>query len=164
VLMSERLKADFTAYPAVANQVRTNLGLAMAVPNVINQPSICLTKASGPYYLAGTNVRGKFGSLWTDGQPERVGITTVLGPNAPGCSDNATLDGTADAVNIVLPPSSSHTGGVNVAFADGSVRFMTDSIDTGNTNVPQSTSGPSNYGVWGSLGSKSGGDVSSGDN
>ncbi|MGN6134449.1 MAG: DUF1559 family PulG-like putative transporter [Aureliella sp.] len=159
VLMSERLKGDFTAYPTVANQISTRVGLAMAVPNVANQPSLCLTKAAGPYYAAGVSVRGKFGSLWTDGQPERVGFTTVLAPNAPGCSDNTALDGTADAVNVVIPPSSNHTGGVNAALADGSVRFISSSIDTGNLNVAQTASGPSNYGVWGSMGSKNGGDI-----
>lgn len=164
IIMSERLKADFTAYPTVANQVPVRLGVAQAVPNVVAQPGICLTRASGTYFNAGVQVRGKFGSLWTDGQPERVGFTTVLAPNAPGCSDNGNLDGTADAVNVVLPPTSNHTGGVNAALADGSVRFISNSIDTGNLNAAQTASGPSVYGVWGAMGSKSGGDLVSIDN
>jgi hypothetical protein len=43
---------------------------------------------------------------------------------------------------------------------DGSVRFFTDNIDTGNlTAQPNLVSGPSPYGVWGAVGSKSGGEA-----
>ena len=44
-------------------------------------------------------------------------------------------------------------------MADGSVRFVSDNIDTGNTAVTSVTFGPSPYGVWGAMGSKSGGDA-----
>jgi len=85
----------------------------------------------------------------------------VLAPNAPGCTDDANPN--ADSVNLVVPPSSNHTGGVNIARADGSIQFISSSIDTGNVNsgVVQPTSGPSLYGVWGALGSKSGGETAS---
>ncbi len=55
--------------------------------------------------------------------------------------------------------ASQHTGGVNAAMADGSVRFISDSIDAGNQGLPQVLSGPSPYGVWGALGSRDGGEV-----
>jgi hypothetical protein len=103
-------------------------------------------------------VKGRFGSLWTDGQAERVGFTAVLAPNSPSCTDDA--NGNADSVNVILPPSSNHPGGVLAAMADGAVRFISETIDTGNLGVAQPANGPSNYGVWGSLGSKDGGDVS----
>jgi len=157
VLMSERLKADFGLTTVVANQIQTGLGTATSITNLANQPNLCLTTTSGSFFNAGQVVKGRFGTLWTDGQAERVGITTVLAPNKPSCTDDANVN--ADSVNVIIPPSSRHTGGVNVAFADGSVRFMTDSIDCGNLGVVQPASGPSNYGVWGSLGSKSGGDI-----
>ncbi len=47
-----------------------------------------------------------------------------------------------------IPPRSFHTGGVNVGFCDGSVRFVKDSI---------------NLVTWKALGSKAGGEVISAD-
>jgi prepilin-type processing-associated H-X9-DG protein len=58
--------------------------------------------------------------------------------------------------------TSEHPGGVQVALADGSVRFVSETVDTGNLSVvapPHNQTGPSPYGVWGSLGTRSGGET-----
>ncbi len=55
--------------------------------------------------------------------------------------------------------ASFHTGGVHVVMADGAVRFISNNIDCGNKSAPEVTSGPSPYGVWGALGTKSSGEV-----
>ncbi len=52
----------------------------------------------------------------------------------------------------------------SVALADGSVRFVSESIDTGNLAVvaPLATAGGlSPYGVWGAMGTRSGGESTS---
>ena len=159
IAVSERLKSSFGLSTAVANQFKNQLGIAIAVPNIIANPGLCRTRSSGQYFLPGTRVKGTFGSLYTDGQAERVGFNTVLPPNSPGCTDD-TNTCCADAVNAVLPAGSNHTGGVNAAYADGSIHFISNSIDSGNVNsgIAQPTSGPSLYGVWGALGSKAGGE------
>ncbi len=134
----------------------------MNVAGVIDAPRLCLTQATGTHFNAGISVKGRFGSLWTDGQPERVGFNTILPPNAPGCEQNG--NGNADSNDVILPASSRHTGGVNIGLADGSVRFISQSIDTGNLNIRQPDSGLSVYGVWGAMGSKEGGETVSLDN
>jgi prepilin-type N-terminal cleavage/methylation domain-containing protein/prepilin-type processing-associated H-X9-DG protein len=159
IVFSERLRANFGLTTVAANQIEVGLGTATSIAGMTSAPRLCLTAASGRYFTAGQVVKGRFGSLWTDGQAERVSFNTVLAPNSPGCTDDA--NGNADSHNLALPASSRHTGGVNVGLADGSVRFISQSIDTGNLNLPQPDSGFSVYGVWGALGSKTGGEVSS---
>lgn len=161
IAFSERLKADFGISSVAANQIENSIGTAVGIANMTNVPRLCLTVSTGRHFTAGRQVKGRFGSLWTDGQPERVAFNTILPPNSPSCTDDSNVN--ADSVNIVLPASSRHTGGVNVGISDGSVRFVSQSIDTGNLNITQPDSGASNYGAWGSLGSKSGGDINNSD-
>ena len=156
ILMSERLKASFGNRTAAQGEIDSVVGYAIGVSGMATAPSMCYTVTDGSYFAAGTTVRGEFGSNWSDGQPESTGFNTVLPPNAPSCVDDG--DGN-DAVNSVFPPSSRHPGGANCLLGDGSVRFISETIDSGDTTSVQPDSGPSVYGVWGALGSKAGGET-----
>ncbi len=164
ITFSERLKANFGITNVVANQIETVIGTATSAANILTAPATCYNTANGRYFNAGQLVKGRFGSLWTDGQSERVCFNTILPPNKPSCTSdaNGNADSGANTFGLLIPASSRHTGGVNVGYADGSVHFISDSIDTGNLNVAEKTSGQSPYGVWGALGSKSGGETVSG--
>ena len=62
--------------------------------------------------------------------------------------------------NYALTSASSyHLGGVNVVMADGSVRWVSNSVNTGTLTAPEVGGGPSPYGVWGAMGTKSGGEA-----
>jgi hypothetical protein len=50
-------------------------------------------------------------------------------------------------------------GGVNVGVMDGAVRFISNTIYCGNLNAAAVQNGPSPFGVWGALGSPSGGET-----
>jgi len=67
----------------------------------------------------------------------------------------------------IYSAGSKHTGGSQVSMADGSVRFISESIDSGNLAAvaPAANGGGlSPYGVWGALGSARAGEtVSSND-
>lgn len=156
IFMSERCKAAFNNNSSLVNQYDIKIGQAGNVAGLDTAPILCYAQATGNYFNAGIQVKGYSGTRWTDGQVERVGFNTVLPPNAPGCFANNNPN--ADSNMSVIPPTSRHPGGVNALMGDGSVRFISNTIDTGNLGVAQPTSGPSQYGVWGRLGSKAGGE------
>jgi prepilin-type N-terminal cleavage/methylation domain-containing protein/prepilin-type processing-associated H-X9-DG protein len=131
--------------------------IAVGVAGVINSPNLCRTRTDGQYWAQGTMVQFTSGAGWSDGQPVYIGFNTVLPPNGPSCADDT--DAWGDQNHLILPPTSNHTGGVNAARVDGSVSFISNAIDSGNTGVVQPKGGQSNYGVWGALGSKSGGET-----
>jgi len=135
--------------------------------NIQNSPSSCNALVIAGRFAPGTRIKARFGILWTDGQAERIGFNTVLGPNRASCfGDN---NAAADSGTVILPASSMHTGGVNIVTLDGAVRFVSDSVDTGNTSAiaqtaTQAPSGVSLYGVWGAMGTLDGGEVAQLDN
>jgi len=157
ILLSERLRApnDTNWYAAGTGGVGPTRGTIAQVTSVSTNPNACLTVADNDFFVAGTQVKGFWGRFWTDGQGERVGFSTVLAPNSPSCGGNVS---NADNTVTVLPPTSAHRGGVNIAFADGATRFVADTVDTGNTGtaVSYNSTVASPYGVWGALGSKAG--------
>lgn len=158
IMMSERLKANFSGKAIVAGEVLYVRGTKLSVDTILTSPGSCLSEIEGRYFKAG-NAKGRAGSRWTDGQPDWIAFNTILPPNGPSCNEGTNNDG--DSYHMVIPPSSLHPGGVNGLLADGSVRFISETIETGNlgTTAPTaSTSGVSPYGVWGALGSKDGGE------
>lgn len=155
IAMSERLRADFNTGKGGA-KVDIRKGTVNPVAGIRNNPGLCLATASGRYYSTPSIVKGHFGTLWTDGETERCGFTTVLGPNAPSCNYN--YNQYADASGGIYSPSSEHPGGVNGVMVDGSVQFISNDINTGNLAYAEVNAGPSPYGVWGAMGSKNGGE------
>jgi prepilin-type processing-associated H-X9-DG protein len=100
------------------------------------------------------------GTNWLVGTPLHSTFVTVLSPNSASCYCNY-----AD-YNTITTPTSYHQGGVNCALMDGSVRFVSETVDDGPyTNVrflpPDSgyVSGESPFGIWGAYGSRDGGEA-----
>jgi prepilin-type processing-associated H-X9-DG protein len=103
---------------------------------------------------------------------------TLLPPNNPSCY------GRQSTLDMLISASSNHTGGINVSFIDGSVHFISDTIETKNlgkaaVGTPRNTAEPTDglqlggqpailqdasgtifsYGLWGNLGAINDGNV-----
>jgi prepilin-type N-terminal cleavage/methylation domain-containing protein/prepilin-type processing-associated H-X9-DG protein len=135
-------------------------------------PASCLATADGMTYKAATTIEligtanttyYPMTSAWHIGHAHTAGFSTILPPNSPSCADNNFWPSKA-----LASASSFHNGGVHVALADGSARFVAESIDCGTlstTTEPSATAADqkSPYGVWGALGTFKGGETASGD-
>ncbi len=122
------------------------------------KPAPCLTEARDPndptQLVSGTDTWRAL--LWTDGRSPNAGFTTVLPPNSVSCIYTwPNIDNSAWGV---FAAQSNHSGGVNCGMGDGSVRFVSDTVDCGNANAYGVASGKSPYGVWGAMGSPTGGE------
>jgi len=123
-------------------------------------PSLCMAQAArgtGQYQPTATLTSYKSGGVRAyDGMPYFTGFNCILPPNSPSCQI-----GDPNSVAIVSA-GSWHPGGVNSVFADGSVRFINDTINAGNSGSAEVLGGgPSPYGVWGSMATINSGEVAS---
>jgi prepilin-type N-terminal cleavage/methylation domain-containing protein/prepilin-type processing-associated H-X9-DG protein len=121
-------------------------------------PATPPTTAAGVLALGGSLKTNVAHTGWTVGQTFQTGLTFVLPPNTnvpyPNAADGVTydvdwvsgLDGSSktNASYAIMTARSYHAGGVNVFLMDGSVRFITNSID------------PT---TWHNLGTRDGGEV-----
>ncbi|SMP77085.1 prepilin-type N-terminal cleavage/methylation domain-containing protein [Neorhodopirellula lusitana] len=114
-----------------------------------------------PRFWSGTVDRGFYrGYRWADASSIFSSCMTILPPNAELCGGN-----NFDDTTITATMSSQHQGGCHVLIADGAVKFVTDSIEAGNSSNRNVWAGgtaannnaagsKSPYGLWGALGSR----------
>ena len=146
VLMAERIRGRDNSFLIRETQ-------AGSVAGFETSPIVCSSRVAGGSYTGAVVPRA--GRDWMFARPAFNGFNTISPPNGPGCNSGTTHD----FPHQLIPPTSYHTGGVNVAMTDGSVRFVSDNIDTGNLALPNIAQGPSPYGVWGAMGTKDGGEA-----
>jgi len=105
------------------------------------------------------------GQSWPDGRPRVLNFQTILPPNSASCAVVGANPGHGGGI---MTATSNHTGGVNCAFGDGSVHFVSDTISSSTTGMENydfaalgDPTGISPFGVWGALGSINGGESAS---
>ncbi|MDR1268777.1 MAG: DUF1559 domain-containing protein, partial [Planctomycetaceae bacterium] len=117
----------------------------------------CRDYKNGLYFSAGTyEVRqDRIGFRWGDAAPWYSLFSTVFPPNSPSCNNG---NGGDERHPMLISASSNHSGGVICGIADGTVKFVSETIDASDSlAVGQNTrcvqSGKSPFGIWGALGS-----------
>ncbi len=131
--------------------------------DIVRTPGRCIDTAgqqidpSRPQFYLGTATTIPRSTRWGDGRPNYSGMNTIFPPNKPSCADGG--DNTAG----IYTPASRHQGGCHVLMGDGAVKFITDSIEAGNSthatverdsanNAPAGAKSP--FGLWGALGTR----------
>jgi prepilin-type processing-associated H-X9-DG protein len=94
--------------------------------------------------VTATPLTSKQGYSWVMGEMCCTTYNHCEAPNKTTCA-GVGFPGNMSNMAMVVPPSSNHSGGVNAALGDGSVRFVRDSV-----SLP----------AWRSMGTIRGGEVS----
>lgn len=163
---------DGLANTVMGAEISTDLGDNHITTRVIEErgilhdPSLCddqVDPARPTFWMPGAdfasnNVQVQRGYKWCNGMAVNTGITTILPPNGPVCSN-----GNNTFTIGIYPPSSRHVGGAHILMGDGAVIFITDSIESGDPTIGNVTwngtgvrapGSPSPYGLWGALGTR----------
>ena len=131
-------------------------GFSGSDPDYLTRRSICRnTVKNNELDITGLTATIGMGSNanWITGHVGNGGsFVTVLAPNSATCYLNM------NTFIALTTATSRHSGGVNCALMDGSVRFVSETIDEGTSDIeafpaPEAASGPSPFGIWGAMGS-----------
>ncbi|MBQ9873430.1 MAG: DUF1559 domain-containing protein [Thermoguttaceae bacterium] len=119
-------------------------------------PSVCLAMRgqNGMFVDTSKGPYAKKGKGWQLSCCGWTNFVACLPPNSPSC---AGTDAQGENTWGLISASSNHSGGVNVCMIDGSVRFVSETIDTGDLNTIMGTAGQDQLhkgpsrGVWGAM-------------
>jgi len=130
-------------------------------------PSVCLAMVGTNGFFTGAIDNNGYlpGWRWADGWHVYTSYFHMLPPNSPSCANGNGEDW------ALISASSYHPGGCNVLMCDGSVRFVSETVDSGNPTLtmanmpgfvagskPETYIGVGPYGVWGAMGTSRSGD------
>jgi prepilin-type N-terminal cleavage/methylation domain-containing protein/prepilin-type processing-associated H-X9-DG protein len=134
--------------------VATGLGASLATD--VTKRLECISMVENKT-IKSTNVSRSIRGNLMNGFQDAATFQTILPPNSPNCGEKV-FPGSAQMWGI-YSTQSYHTGGVNVVFFDCSVHFVSDTINAVSTGIVSpgpkvqvNSSNPSEFGVWGAIG------------
>jgi prepilin-type processing-associated H-X9-DG protein len=145
-----------------ANDARLGAGIAV-IPKTtgghVNKPgSVAAFRGQNRQIYNNDTQKGVCGrgNSFAMGAGVYTGFSTILPPNSPSGTDRGAPPNIHDCAGL-MSAASNHPNGVNVGFGDGSVVFVSDTINALNggltlADVDDPTTGQSPFGIWGALG------------
>lgn len=119
---------------------------------------ICYNAKGEGGAFTGTAAGSWRGSWFGDGRVPNGGFNTILPPNSVSCNHDGN-----DSSFGPISPNSNHSGGVMALRMDGSVSFVSETVDCGGFQTADENTGDgaSPFGVWGAMGTPAGGESKS---
>jgi hypothetical protein len=175
-LLAERRCTKITISSSVISgtgSVMEDLGFYDLNSTGTSAPKDCLALQTGTTGISAFCVSAAparfVGGAWGGARINHCGFVTTLPPNAISCARTQTSPDNRGMISA----ASYHAGGCQVALADASVRFVSETIDCGGirtmtssdittncgSNPEQKYGGASPWGVWGATGTIGGGEV-----
>ena len=160
--LSNTIAISETCCGANGSEYKVKGNIYSETGTTLMSPSECQAKISTEdprYFIPSVASVGYRGSSFADGRPGYNSFLTAGPPNTMNCRNNSQAHmGWQYGIGSA---SSYHSGGVNAVFADGSVRFINETIECGTQSYKGHDIDASRFGVWGALGSISGGETKS---
>lgn len=150
---SSTVIASETVTTAMGTSTRIKGGIRLqASANNASQRRDCFNARGTGGAFTGTAAGAWRGSWFGDGRVPNGGFNTILPPNSVSCNHSGN-----DSTFGPISPSSNHSGGVLVLKMDGSVTFVSETVDCGeyllsDEPAPSTHTGASIFGVWGASG------------
>ncbi|MDD3590039.1 MAG: DUF1559 domain-containing protein [Thermoguttaceae bacterium] len=169
VAYSEMITADSQGTAKVKGGIGYIAGAAVTIPrNVLN-----LVSTADRTILSGSVCTFNRGDCYAHGSVSTTGFQTILPPNSPNARNYNSGNGQAGWGYGICSAQSNHAGGVNCAMVDGSVRFVSETIDCGDMDADingsvyptaqashgREFSSRSPFGVWGAMGTIAAGET-----
>ena len=166
-----------TCRPDGSLDVETGFARNMDATAILEDPinncllAVTLPDDRGSFDNQNNQINFRRGDRYADGGVTFTGFNTILPPNSPSCHGQTNSGGNHDTNGTgVISAGSRHPGIVQAVMVDGSVTSISEGVDTTDYRTDgaplPTTRGPhgrSRFGVWGALGSRSGGEIISGD-
>ena len=131
-------------------------GVAFLTTAYYQVPAACMALRGADGQYVEPRTMAQKGRRWHSALAGNTNFVAALPPNSPSCGYRAVKD---EDKHFYVTASSDHAGGVNVCMMDGSVRFVSETVDYGDINTPmngvsvpdEDWRGPSGHGVWGAM-------------